>query len=102
MLFMSISELFGGVLFPIAVLPGWLQKISHILPIYYSLNGMRPALLQGYSLHALAQDITALTVFSVVLVPLGLLRIEYAIKKSEGGWDSCSVLVSSVHLNVFK
>ena len=103
MLFMSISELFGGVLFPIAVLPGWLQKISYILPITYSLNGMRHALLQGYSLHALAPDITALTVFSVVLVPWGLLTFKYAVKKkSEGGWDSCSVLVSSVHLNVFK
>ena len=84
MLFMSISELFGGVLFPIAVLPGWLQKISYILPITYSLNGMRHALLQGYPLHALTPDITALTVFSVVLVPRGLLRIKYAVKKAKG------------------
>ena len=83
MLFMSTSELFGGVLFPIAVLPAWLQKISYILPITYSLNGMRHALLQGYSLHALAPDITALIVFSVVLVPLGLLAFKYAVKKAK-------------------
>ena len=83
MLFMSTSELFGGVLFPIAVLPEWLQNVSHILPITYSLNGMRHALLQGYSLHALAPDIIALTVFSVVLVPLGLLTFKYAVKKAK-------------------
>ena len=80
---MSTSELFGGVLFPIAVLPEWLQNVSHILPITYSLNGMRHALLQGYSLHALAPDITALIVFSVVLVPLGLLTFKYAVKKAK-------------------
>jgi hypothetical protein len=45
---------------------------------------MRHALLRGYSLHALAPDITALAVFSVVLVPLGLLAFKYAVKKSEG------------------
>nr|CBH39768.1 putative ABC transporter, permease protein [uncultured archaeon] len=83
MLFMSTSELFGGVLFPIAVLPEWLQKISYILPITYSLNGMRHALLQGYTLHALAPDIIALIVFSVVLVPLGLLTFKYAVKKAK-------------------
>jgi ABC-2 type transport system permease protein len=83
MLVMSTSELFGGVLFPIAVLPGWLQNVSHILPITYSLNGMRHALLQGYSLHALAPDIIALVVFSIVLLPLALLAFRYAVKKAK-------------------
>jgi len=83
MLFMGTSELFGGVLFPITILPGWLQNISHILPITYSLSGMRHALLQGYSLHALAPDIIALAVFSLVLVPLGILAFTFAVKKAK-------------------
>ncbi|MDD2665474.1 MAG: ABC transporter permease [Methanocellales archaeon] len=83
MLFMSTSELFGGVLFPITVLPEWLQTVSHLLPITYSLSGMRHALLQGYSLRALAPDIIALAVFTVVLVPLGLLAFTYAVKKAK-------------------
>ncbi len=83
MFFMGTSELFGGVLFPITVLPEWLQTISHILPITYSLSGMRHALLQGYSLHALAPEIIALSVFSVVLVPLSLLAFRYAVNKAK-------------------
>jgi len=83
MFFMSTSELFGGVLFPITILPEWLQTISYILPITYSLNGMRHALLQGYSFSALAPEIIALMVFSVVLVPLGLLSFRYAVKRAK-------------------
>ncbi len=83
MFFMGTSELFGGVLFPITVLPEWLQTISHILPITYSLSGMRHALLQGYSLHALAPEIIALLVFSVVLVPSSLLAFRYAVNKAK-------------------
>ena len=83
MFFMSTSELFGGVLFPISVLPEWLRTISYLLPITYSLSGMRHALLQGYSLFALAPEIIALLIFSVVLVPLGLLSFRYAIKRAK-------------------
>ena len=71
------------VLFPISVLPEWLRTISYLLPITYSLSGMRHALLQGYSLSALAPEITALMVFSVVLVPLGLLSFKYAVKRAK-------------------
>ncbi|MHC1611370.1 MAG: ABC transporter permease [Candidatus Methanospirareceae archaeon] len=84
MFFMGTSELFGGVLFPITVLPEWLQTVSHILPITYSLSGMRHALLQGYSLSALAPEIIALLVFSVVLVPSSLLAFRYAVNKAKG------------------
>jgi ABC-2 type transport system permease protein len=83
MLFMSTSELFGGVFFPISVLPSWLQTVSHLLPMTYSLNGMRHALLQGYSLRDLAPEIGALVLFSAVLVPASLLAFRYAVRKAK-------------------
>jgi ABC-2 type transport system permease protein len=81
--FGSMSTLLGGVLYPITVLPGWLQIFSYLLPITYSLRGMRHALLQGYSFWALGLDILALLVFSVVLVPLGILCFRYAVKRAK-------------------
>jgi len=86
MLFMSTSELFGGVFFPVELFPGALQGISHLLPMTYSLNGMRHALLQGYSLGGLAPDILALIIFSLILLPLSLLIFRYAVVrvKEEG------------------
>jgi ABC-2 type transport system permease protein len=83
MLFMSTSELFGGVYFPVAVLPEWLQTVSHLLPITYSLNAMRQPLLQGYSLGELAPEIGALVLFSAVLVPASLLAFRYAVRKAK-------------------
>ena len=83
MLFMSTSELFGGVFFPISVLPSWLQTVSHLLPMTYSLNGMRHALLQGYTLGELAPEIGALVIFSAVLVPASLLAFRYAVRKAK-------------------
>ncbi|HQQ36575.1 MAG TPA: ABC transporter permease [Methanothrix sp.] len=87
MLLMGTSELFGGVLFPIEVFPDWLQSISHILPITYSVNGMRHALLQGYSLAELVPDILTLVLFSLALLPISLFIFDRAVMKvkAEGG-----------------
>jgi ABC-2 type transport system permease protein len=82
-LFNSLSSLLGGVYYPIAVLPGWLQTFSHLLPITYSLRGMRHALLQGYSLDALAPDIFALVMFCIVLLPSSILAFKYAVKRAK-------------------
>lgn len=87
MLLMGSSELFGGVLFPIEVFPGWLQNISHILPITYSVSGMRHAILQGYTFGSLAPDILILALFSIILLPLSLFVFERSVLKvkAEGG-----------------
>ncbi len=64
-----------------------MQSISHILPITYSVNGMRHALLQGYTLGELAPELLTLLLFSVVLLPLSLFVFERAVLKvkAEGG-----------------
>ncbi len=42
---------------------------------------MRHALLQGYSLEALAPDLFALIIFSIVMLPLSMLAFRYAVKR---------------------
>jgi len=80
-LFCGISELFGGVYFPIAILPSGLQKISYLLPITYSLNGLRKILLTGSGVESVSGDIFALFVFSILLLPAGLILFNLAVKK---------------------
>jgi len=81
--FSALSGLLGGVFYPITVLPQWLQMFSYILPITYSLNAMRLALLQGYSLEALAPDIIALVLFSVVMLPFSIMAFRYAVRRAK-------------------
>ena len=81
--FSALSGLLGGVFYPITVLPQWLQMFSYILPITYSLNAMRLALLQGYSLEALAPDILALMLFSVVMLPFSIMAFRYAVRRAK-------------------
>ncbi len=74
------SAMLSGVLFPVALLPGWLQAFSHVLPMTAALEGMRLALIQGYSARQLGPQFLALAIFAVVLVPLCLIAFGRAIR----------------------
>lgn len=79
----SLSWLLGGVFYPVQVLPDWLEKISYLLPITYSLEGMRHALLQGYSIKDLANNIFALLIFSIVLIPVSIFIFSKAVNRAK-------------------
>lgn len=82
-IFTSLSGLLGGLYYPISVLPEWLQKLSHLLPITYALEGMRLALLKGYTIAQLAPNILALLVFTAIMLPISLMSFKYAVKKAK-------------------
>ena len=79
-IFGTLSSLLGGVYYPLAVMPQWMQAISNLLPITYALRAMRLALLQGASFSELMPDILALGAFCVILLPASLLAFGYAVK----------------------
>jgi ABC-2 type transport system permease protein len=64
------------------VLPESLQLVSRILPITYSLQAMRKALLIGAGIGEVSSELLVLTVFALVLVPLGLLVFGGALRKA--------------------
>jgi len=82
----SSFDLLGGVYYPITILPGPLQVISHALPITYALQALRGILLTGYSFTQVRTEILALLGFALVLFPLSVLLFEFALKwaKKEG------------------
>ena len=82
----SVGYVFSGVYFPISLMPPWLRFISYLLPFTYALNGLRGALLQGKTVMELRGDILALIGFTVILVPLSIWAMRYAIRylKSTG------------------
>ncbi len=81
--FTTLSGLLGGLYYPISVLPEWLQKISHFLPITYALEGMRLALLKGHTVAQLKNNILALALFSIIMLPISIASFKYAVKKAK-------------------
>lgn len=73
-------ELLGGVYFPISVLPNWLQTISSLLPVTYSIKAIQLAVYKGYTPELLFPEIIALLIFSIILMPLGVLFFNLAVK----------------------
>ncbi len=82
-IFGSVSGLLGGMVFPVAVLPAWIRWASFLLPVTYSLNGMRRSLLASVGFSAILPDIAALAAFNVVLLPLSLAAFRAAIRKAK-------------------
>ncbi|MEE9193163.1 MAG: ABC transporter permease [Thermodesulfobacteriota bacterium] len=82
-IFTSMSWLLGGVYYPITVLPDWVQKFSYLLPITYSLEGMRLALLKGYTLRALLPSIIPLLIFTIIMLPVSMWVFKYAVKRAK-------------------
>ncbi len=71
--------LVSGVVFPVAVLPAWLQTIAQWVPLTHALEGMRFALLKGADLRALAPVIGTLCAFSVALIAGGMYAFKLAV-----------------------
>jgi ABC-2 type transport system permease protein len=76
----SASALLGGVFFPTGALPGAIQPFSALLPISYTTDGVRRALLEGEGIGALATHIEVLALFAAVLLPLGLIVFRLALR----------------------
>lgn len=76
------AVLVSGVLYPVDVLPTWLRWLSVTIPQTHSMEAMRLALLQGYSVVDLAVPLGALAIFTVVLVPVALLVFRLALYRA--------------------
>ncbi len=80
--FNTFTNLLGGTVFPIQVLPYAIRLISFALPLTWALEGLREALLLGAPITHLLYYIEILAIQDVVLFPLGLGVYTYAFKRA--------------------
>ena len=81
--FLGISTVVGGMLFPVSILPNWLQVVAHLNPVTYALDAMRAALLDGASLAAIARPLLILLLFAAVLLPTSTLAFSWALRRTK-------------------
>lgn len=79
-IFGGVSTLFGGVIFPVDILPRWLQPVSSLLPLTHALEAMRRTLLTGEGLSELWRPILTLALFTAALIPIGVLSFWLAVR----------------------
>jgi ABC-2 type transport system permease protein len=71
-MFSSISGLLAGTMFPVTVLPHWLQIVAFCLPQTHALEALRRCLLTGSSLWDMRHHLLALMLFMAILLPTTL------------------------------
>ncbi len=74
-----LTPLVSGVYLPIDVLPDKLRLLSLFIPQTYAINGARKALLYGSTLAQLKSNAIMLVLFSLTLIPLGLVMLKYSL-----------------------
>jgi ABC-2 type transport system permease protein len=80
---LGVSGLAGGMMYPVSVLPHPLQLLARLIPVTYSLEGMRAALLRGASWSDLWPSIFALLLFAAILLPLSFLVFGWALRRTK-------------------
>jgi len=80
---LGVSGLVGGMMYPVTVLPAPLQWVARLIPVTYSLEGMRAALLAGASWGKLWPSVAALLLFAAVLLPLSFAVFAWALRRTK-------------------
>lgn len=63
-------------MYPVSILPKHLQDVARLIPITYSIEGRRTALLGGAPFRLLWPSIIALLIFAAILLPLSSERFQ--------------------------
>ena len=71
-IFTAVLLLISGIYYSIDVLPGWMQPLATISPVYYALEGIRNTLLEGASFGSQWGNIWPLLIMGAIFPPLGL------------------------------
>jgi ABC-2 type transport system permease protein len=70
--FSLLSMLFSGAIFPLDVLPGWIQPLGYLIPAAWGVRATREILLSDAGWQDVLPEVIALALFSVVFMVVGL------------------------------
>ncbi len=71
------------MLFPISILPDWLQFVARLNPVTYALDAMRASLLGGAGVAALWRPLAVLLLFAAVLLPLSMSVFAWLLRRTK-------------------
>lgn len=72
-----VPQIFFSGIFPLEGMPGWLQVLGKIMPLYYAADGLQGVMYKGMGLADISFDLYILMAFAAVFIVLNL----FALKK---------------------
>jgi ABC-2 type transport system permease protein len=79
----GLSSVMGGMMYPVSVLPTWLRYVARMIPVTYSLEGMRAAILGHASMRELWPSLAGLLVFAALLLPISFAVFSWALRRTK-------------------
>lgn len=80
---LGVSSVASGMLFPVSILPPWLQFVAYLNPVTYALDAMRAALLDGAGISAIVHPLLILLLFAAVLLPASFIIFSWALRRTK-------------------
>lgn len=77
-----VASVFGGVLFPVALLPDWVRPLAYLVPLSYALDGLRQAVLVGAGPRQVEGSLAGLAISTALLAPAAWLAMRWAVDKT--------------------
>jgi ABC-2 type transport system permease protein len=77
----TILGLASGALFPLSLLPQWLQTLAAANPFAVALQGLRETLIGGAMWSSVAPDVAKLLPFSLAAIVLGVIAFRLALRR---------------------
>jgi len=68
---------FGGLWFPVELMPGFMQSVSKVFPTYYAMNAYQDVIVRGKGLLEILPSLSVLIGFILVFFVLGLLLFKW-------------------------
>jgi ABC-2 type transport system permease protein len=79
----GFGSILGGAYFPTDVMPVWMQKLSFLIPITYSLDALRTTMLRGGPITSVAKPIATLGIMAAVLLPASTAIFAATVRKGK-------------------
>ena len=78
-----LAGLLGGVMFPVHLLPGWLEWPARLLPITWALEALRKVLLGGAAFSEVKTECRALLLFAAILLFCGIVAFRWGLRHAQ-------------------
>ncbi len=82
LLLVAGSGFLSGVIYPVEVLPLWLQKVALALPQTHAIEGLRLSVLSNASFSDISAQLIVLGIFAVIMLPLAVVGFSVAMDQA--------------------